>query len=296
MAPPLTPPGRRLRRVTSAPTTLATSSRTSAGSSSGWVPWFIGSKGRSPRFSGSVCCSFMRRIVARLTDDAICAWYRSACRRGIGVRTRVQDSKNRRTSSWLACIRLHAIAQSRETLLHRCAGHLSVAGLGLSTGAGLRLGWERAIVFVNIVHRAASASRGTRQSGCPRDESNVRTRFRKPMLYPLSYGGRAPGAEEEESVTTSSLSASWRIQSSERGLGRDGAERRSPLNGCIRLVGSRLKRSESSMCRSSGPVKIGPRPGGAAVGFSSRPWPSPAPRSCPRQRRGPPPRESNGGR
>ena len=48
MAPPLTPPGRRLRRVTSAPTTLATSSRTSAGSSSGWVPWFIGSKGRSP--------------------------------------------------------------------------------------------------------------------------------------------------------------------------------------------------------------------------------------------------------
>ena len=47
-APPLTPPGRRLRRVTSAPTTLATSSTTSAGSSSGWVPWFIGSKGRSP--------------------------------------------------------------------------------------------------------------------------------------------------------------------------------------------------------------------------------------------------------
>src|SRR5438874_4405598 len=47
MAPPLRPP-RRLRRVTSAPTTLATSSRTSAGSSSGWVPWFIGSKGRSP--------------------------------------------------------------------------------------------------------------------------------------------------------------------------------------------------------------------------------------------------------
>src|SRR3954447_11508173 len=48
MAPPLRPPGRRLRRVTSAPTTLATSSRTSAGSSSGWVPWLIGSKGRSP--------------------------------------------------------------------------------------------------------------------------------------------------------------------------------------------------------------------------------------------------------
>jgi hypothetical protein len=26
-------------------------------------------------------------------------------------------------------------------------------------------------------------------AGCPRHESNVRTRFRKPLLYPLSYGG-----------------------------------------------------------------------------------------------------------
>jgi hypothetical protein len=25
--------------------------------------------------------------------------------------------------------------------------------------------------------------------GCPRHESNMRTRFRKPLLYPLSYGG-----------------------------------------------------------------------------------------------------------
>ena len=25
--------------------------------------------------------------------------------------------------------------------------------------------------------------------GCPRRESNSRTRFRKPLLYPLSYGG-----------------------------------------------------------------------------------------------------------
>ena len=24
---------------------------------------------------------------------------------------------------------------------------------------------------------------------CPRPESNQRTRFRKPLLYPLSYGG-----------------------------------------------------------------------------------------------------------
>jgi hypothetical protein len=27
---------------------------------------------------------------------------------------------------------------------------------------------------------------------CPRPESNQRTRFRKPLLYPLSYGGDAP--------------------------------------------------------------------------------------------------------
>jgi hypothetical protein len=26
---------------------------------------------------------------------------------------------------------------------------------------------------------------------CPRQESNLRTRFRKPLLYPLSYGGLA---------------------------------------------------------------------------------------------------------
>src|SRR5439155_1660989 len=41
MAPSTRPPGRRPRRVTSAPTTLATSCRTSAGSGSGWVPWFM---------------------------------------------------------------------------------------------------------------------------------------------------------------------------------------------------------------------------------------------------------------
>ena len=28
---------------------------------------------------------------------------------------------------------------------------------------------------------------------CPRQESNLRTRFRKPLLYPLSYGGRRGG-------------------------------------------------------------------------------------------------------
>ena len=26
---------------------------------------------------------------------------------------------------------------------------------------------------------------------CPREESNLRTRFRKPLLYPLSYEGEA---------------------------------------------------------------------------------------------------------
>jgi hypothetical protein len=26
--------------------------------------------------------------------------------------------------------------------------------------------------------------------GCPREESNLRTRFRKPLLYPLSYEGK----------------------------------------------------------------------------------------------------------
>jgi hypothetical protein len=26
---------------------------------------------------------------------------------------------------------------------------------------------------------------------CPRQELNLRTRFRKPLLYPLSYGGEA---------------------------------------------------------------------------------------------------------
>jgi hypothetical protein len=29
---------------------------------------------------------------------------------------------------------------------------------------------------------------------CPRQESDLRTRFRKPVLYPLSYGGRGPEA------------------------------------------------------------------------------------------------------
>jgi hypothetical protein len=31
------------------------------------------------------------------------------------------------------------------------------------------------------------------QRECPRQESNLRTRFRKPLLYPLSYGGAGTG-------------------------------------------------------------------------------------------------------
>jgi hypothetical protein len=35
----------------------------------------------------------------------------------------------------------------------------------------------------------ADPPRLARAEGCPRQESNLRTRFRKPLLYPLSYGG-----------------------------------------------------------------------------------------------------------
>jgi hypothetical protein len=40
-------------------------------------------------------------------------------------------------------------------------------------------------------HGAASAAPDLVRQ-CPRPESNQRTRFRKPLLYPLSYGGDAP--------------------------------------------------------------------------------------------------------
>src|SRR5262249_15362973 len=45
-----------------------------------------------------------------------------------------------------------------------------------------------------IVARAVLA----RQSGCPREESNLRTRFRKPLLFPLSYGGERAGIVAEK--------------------------------------------------------------------------------------------------
>ncbi len=37
--------------------------------------------------------------------------------------------------------------------------------------------------------RLALTLRRTLPTECPRPESNQRTRFRKPLLYPLSYGG-----------------------------------------------------------------------------------------------------------
>ena len=35
-----------------------------------------------------------------------------------------------------------------------------------------------------------------RQGRCPRQDSNLRTRFRKPMLYPLSYGGNSSNLQD----------------------------------------------------------------------------------------------------
>jgi hypothetical protein len=54
---------------------------------------------------------------------------------------------------------------------------------------------------------AASVGLGNRGRECPRPESNQCTRFRKPLLYPLSYGGsgaeyRAPSAGELRRPTT----------------------------------------------------------------------------------------------
>ncbi len=47
-------------------------------------------------------------------------------------------------------------------------------------------------------------------SACPRAESNCRTRFRKPMLYPLSYGG-----ERLESYRRASVSVLRHLKVSE---------------------------------------------------------------------------------
>jgi hypothetical protein len=42
---------------------------------------------------------------------------------------------------------------------------------------------ERKQKFLQIGHFWSAIDK------CPRPESNQRTRFRKPLLYPLSYGG-----------------------------------------------------------------------------------------------------------
>ena len=41
------------------------------------------------------------------------------------------------------------------------------------------------------LHSAATGGPHRQRQQCPRHESNMRTRFRKPLLYPLSYGGSA---------------------------------------------------------------------------------------------------------
>ena len=46
-----------------------------------------------------------------------------------------------------------------------------------------RAGRKHVQVLAGVVTRAPSR---------PRQDSNLRTRFRKPMLYPLSYGGSVP--------------------------------------------------------------------------------------------------------
>jgi glycogen debranching enzyme len=46
---------------------------------------------------------------------------------------------------------------------------------------------------------------GIRQAACPRQESNLRTRFRKPLLYPLSYGGAETIIADAPLVTTACL-------------------------------------------------------------------------------------------
>src|SRR5205823_3368981 len=50
----------------------------------------------------------------------------------------------------------------------------------------------------------SSITRSTTITRCPRQESNLRTRFRKPLLSPLSYEGRGPRAAEEENVAANS--------------------------------------------------------------------------------------------
>ena len=43
--------------------------------------------------------------------------------------------------------------------------------------------------FEELPRSSCKSSTSEAVSECPRQESNLRTRFRKPLLYPLSYGG-----------------------------------------------------------------------------------------------------------
>src|SRR2546423_2550670 len=47
-------------------------------------------------------------------------------------------------------------------------------------------------INVRTGEKPADGPVSTRSAECPRQESNLRTRFRKPLLYPLSYGGSRP--------------------------------------------------------------------------------------------------------
>jgi hypothetical protein len=59
-----------------------------------------------------------------------------------------------------------------------------------------RVEYLRHFAVSQLIAQGATALGGGRvrrvssQRRCPRQESNLRTRFRKPLLYPLSYGGR----------------------------------------------------------------------------------------------------------
>jgi hypothetical protein len=45
---------------------------------------------------------------------------------------------------------------------------------------------------------------------CPRQESNLRTRFRKPVLYPLSYGGSA--GVMKQNASDPCVHHEWQVQ------------------------------------------------------------------------------------
>jgi hypothetical protein len=72
----------------------------------------------------------------------------------------------------------------------------SEAAVAFATGQGRdadqpREGRERPGRAVEETHAERNRPEH-RLNRCPRQESNLRTRFRKPLLYPLSYGGSRP--------------------------------------------------------------------------------------------------------